>query len=194
MELLRISHDPVRRETIFSDISKTPLTHEIWTELLLHLGRVNHNLVTRGGSRPLTTSAVPQAVKPPDPRAIPIKQADIFRPVVKKPTTFGLSLLDGPVVRAVPPEPVMRATQATMQIEGKAVEKAKKLQSEVVGRIEATPTGHTALGEAAGWIDAVYGWVGGEWARRSVERSLPDPDVFRLIVDSTCSPRFHFSG
>ena len=182
MELLRVAHDPIRRQAIFIDISKTPsLIHEIWQELLLHLGRANYKLVTRGGSRPLIASSVPQTTAQPDPRAIPIKQADIFRPVAQKPLTFGLSLLDGPV-RAKPPQPVIKATEKTLR----AVNEIKQVQGQVLERIESTPTGHTVLIEATGRLDIIYGWAAEEWARSSVERSLPDQDLVRHIIDSSC--------
>lgn len=188
MELLRILHDPVRRKAIFSDISKTPpLTHELWQELLLYLGRANFIIVTRGGSRPLSTSSAPRAAPAPDPRAIPIKQGDIFRPVVKKPSSFGLSSLDGPVRTAVPSEPVLRINHKAQEVEIKAVGQAKQIQGEVTKRIEANPTGHQVLGEAEGWLDAIYGWMGIEWARRNVERALPDQGVIRLLIEGTCS-------
>lgn len=184
MELARIVHDPVRRKAMFSDISKTtPLTHDIWQQLLLHLGRANYKSVTRGGSRPLASPTAQQTVKTPDPRAIPIRQAEIFRPVIKKASSYGLSLLDGPT-QAVPPEPVLKLSQRAMHIEGVAIERAKQLQHQVVGRIEATPTGHTVLDETQGWIDASHAWAGMEWARRNVQRALPDPDATRLIVES----------
>ena len=187
MELIRVVQLPARRKAIFADITRPPtptLTHEIWQELLLHLGRVHYTLVTRGGSRSFSAPAASQAAVTPDPRSISVKQADIFRPVVKQKSSYGLSLLDGPI-RAVPPQPVTQLVQATRQIESKAVAQAKQVQNEVVGRIEATPMGHTVLGEADGWTDAVYSWMGLEWAGRSIGQSLPDMDLARLVLDST---------
>ena len=187
MEVRRVVHNPARRKAIFNDISQSPpLTHQIWQGLLLHLGRTNYALVTRGGSRPLTASPAPRSAPAPDPRAIPIKQADIFRPAVKKPSTFGLSLLDGPV-RAMPPEQVLRAAQKAVQIEGKAAEQVKQLQGRALEKIEGTETGHKVLDEAQSRLSAVYEWAGEDWAGRSVERSLPDREIIQHVIDGSCT-------
>nr|XP_019012623.1 uncharacterized protein I206_02118 [Kwoniella pini CBS 10737]OCF51404.1 hypothetical protein I206_02118 [Kwoniella pini CBS 10737] len=180
MELLRISHIPAHRAAFFSDISKSPnLTTELWQELLLQLGRVNSKL----SAPPVTASSgtTPPPAKPavPDPRAIPIKQGDIFRPIAKKQSTYGLKeILDGPVGQA-PPEPVAKVAQVGTL----AIKKAEEVQTQVVGRIEATQIGGTVLGEARGWRQGLYDWLGKEWAIRGLRGNAADWILAQRIIE-----------
>nr|XP_018262516.1 uncharacterized protein I303_05533 [Kwoniella dejecticola CBS 10117]OBR84674.1 hypothetical protein I303_05533 [Kwoniella dejecticola CBS 10117] len=180
MELLRISHVPAHRKALFSDISNSPnLTTELWQELLLQLGRINSRL-----SAPLPTASTgtaPPPAKPavPNPRAIPIKQGDIFKPIAKKQSTYGLKeILDGPVGQA-PPEPVAKVAQVGTL----AIKKAEEVQNHVVGRIEATPIGGNVLSEARGWRQGLYDWLGREWAIRGLRSNARDWLLAQRIIE-----------
>lgn len=186
MELLRVSHLPNRRKAIFTDISKTPtLTAELWQELLVHLGRIHHNLVTRGGYRIASASSAARPSSAPDPRSIPVRSADIFRPATKPQSSLQLALknvLDGPV--RAPPQPVLKVQQLGRMAQVEAGKKAEEVQKQVMGRIEATPVGATVLSEAKGWNKAMWSWVGEQWVTRTVQRSLPEVLLAKRIIES----------
>jgi nucleoporin NDC1 len=186
MELLRVAHIPARRQAIFTDISKTPtLTTELWQELLIQLGHIRHTTVTRGGS--LVASAAPtssSARRAPDARTIPVRSADIFRPASKPPSTLQTALktvLDGPI--RAPPQPVLKVQQLGRMAQEEAGKKVEEVQQQVLGRIEAIPVGATVLSEAKGWNQALWSWVGREWARRSIQRSLPEIVLAQRIIE-----------
>ncbi|OCF30604.1 hypothetical protein I316_07732 [Kwoniella heveanensis BCC8398] len=165
MELLRISHIPAKRKIIFDDISKSPLALELWQALLLQLGQVHSNL--SGSSSTSSTPSAPSRPSAPDPRAIPVKQGDIFRPVTKQKSGYSLSsVLDGPI-RSVPPEPVAKVTE----LGAVAVKRAEEVQGQVIGKIQATPVGGAVLSEAKGYRASIEGWMGEEWARRGLRVS-----------------------
>ncbi|WVQ80581.1 hypothetical protein IAT38_002686 [Cryptococcus sp. DSM 104549] len=183
MELLRVVHVPLRRKAIFDDIAKSSnLTLELWQELLLQLGRVNYTLITRG--TPGTAKAAPPTLAAsavgPDPRAIPVRQADIFRPTLKnKSSSFGLKgVLDGPI-RATPPSPVAKLGQASAL----AVKSLEGVQGEVVKRIEAAPAGRVLVGEAQVARKGVNEWGGKEWGRRSVRAVLGDVLIAQRVIE-----------
>ena len=187
MEVVRVSHDPVRRRAIFGDISKTPvLTHEIWQELLLRLGQAHHRLVTRNGL--LTQQPLKSAIRSPaDSHSIALKQGDIFKPAIKHRSTFDLTtiqnVLDGPV-QSVPPEPVRKLEQVAKEVEGKAAAQIQDAKKEVMGRFEGMPVGHAVMEETMGWLGMIYTWAGEEWSRRNVETVMPDTMVIVWIIDS----------
>ncbi|WWD18367.1 hypothetical protein CI109_102817 [Kwoniella shandongensis] len=182
MELLRNVHIPLRRKALFDDISKSPtLTTELWQELLLQLGRVHSTLVSRGAPSSSSTASRPATARPsaPDPRAIPVRQGDIFRPITKQRSTFGLkAVLDGPI-RSAPPEPVVKVTQAGAL----AVKRVEAVQDQVMGRIEATPVGGAIVGEAKGLRKGVYDWAGKEWAKRNMRIALADMLIAQRIIE-----------
>ncbi|WWD04733.1 hypothetical protein V865_002804 [Kwoniella europaea PYCC6329] len=177
MELLRISHIPSHRKIFFSDISTSPnLIVELWQELLLQLGSVNSKLSS--SSTPVPRSSVPAKPSVPDPRAIPIKQGDIFRPIAKKQSTYGLKeILDGPI-RSTPPAP-----EPIAKVGNLAIQKVEQVQSQVVHRIEATPIGTTALGEVRSYRQGAYDWMGKEWARRNIRLSAGDWILAQRIIE-----------
>ncbi|WVF69334.1 hypothetical protein IAT40_004110 [Kwoniella sp. CBS 6097] len=165
MELLRVSHIPAKRKIIFEDISKAPLALELWQALLLQLGQVHSNL--SGGSVSSAAPSAPVKSSSPDPRAIPIRQGDIFRPIVKQKSGYNLSsVLDGPI-RSVPPEPVAKVSE----LGAVAVKRAEEVQGQVIGKIQATPVGGAVLSEAKGYRASIEGWMGKEWARRGLRSS-----------------------
>jgi hypothetical protein len=188
MELLRVANTPARRKAIFSDMSRSPpLINSLWQEMLLSLGRSYQTLSSRGIA---SASRPPSAIKPastgPDPRSIAIKQADIFRPVVKQKSTLSLALqnvLDGPI-RPTPPTPVTKVGEAAMIVRQRAVKSAEDVQAQVVGRIEATPLGNKVVSEAKGWSARTHAWVGRTWATRRFDGVLPDVESALWIIDS----------
>ncbi|KAK4686253.1 nucleoporin NDC1, partial [Tremellales sp. Uapishka_1] len=178
MELLRVSQNPTRRKAIFTDMSTSPsLTHQLWEELLLALGRSYTTLVTRGGGS--STAAVQQAATPrqPDPRSLPVKQADIFKPNLKHKSTIS-SFLDGPV-RAMPPAPVIKAVRAVELAEQNALKQIDTTRSKVLGKIDSVPAGHAALR----WKDLVLGSMSAYGAERYVDTSLPDLVLVQRIIE-----------
>jgi hypothetical protein len=193
MELLRVVNTPSRRKVIFADDSSksSTLINELWQALLLSLGRSFQILSARGAPRrsPIfaPASAPPKAATSgPDPRAIAIKQADIFRPVVKQKSTFSLALhnvLDGPI-RPTPPAPVAKVGEAAMFVRQRAVKGAEEVQARVAGRIEANPVGNKMVTEARGFSERTFGWEGRTWAGRKVEEALPDAESVQWIIDS----------
>ena len=196
MELLRISHDPARRKTIFADISKQPvLTHELWQSLLLHLGAAHQALSTRGGLGP--RPAAPAAPSRPiqDSHTIALKSGDIFRPVVQKRSPFSSvvqHVLDGPPQQnPAIAQAVVRTEEAVRKAETVALGQIKGRTEQVIGRIEGTEVGQQVFNEARGWLDGMNDWSGREWAVRQVDGAVPDPTKIRWIVDSELSrPRW----
>lgn len=198
MEMLRVAHEPARRKAIFADVSNyasSPvLTHVLWQELLLVLGRTNHRLSTRAG-RSSASGPAPAARPVQDARSITVKQGDIFRPVQKKKSSYGLSLLqnavDGPI-RAAPPQPVLKIEEAAGKAQIKAIEGAKGVQQSIVARIEGIEGAGEVIGKAKGswqsWRDSTYAWEGGEWARRNVDLYIPNREIASWIIDS----EFHY--
>ncbi|WRT67649.1 uncharacterized protein IL334_004621 [Kwoniella shivajii] len=181
MELLRISHIPSHRKALFSDVSKSPnLIIELWQELLLQLGQVNVSLSSAIPSQDSPpTSSTPSRPNAPDPRSIPIRQADIFRPITKKQSTYGLKeVLDGPI-KSIPPAPIAKATEVT----NLAVSKIEQVQSQVVGKIETTPIGETVLKETRGWKKGFYEWIGQDWAKRGLKNNAKDWLLAQRIIE-----------
>ncbi|WWC88802.1 uncharacterized protein L201_003715 [Kwoniella dendrophila CBS 6074] len=178
MELLRISNIPAQRKVFFSDIANTPnLTTELWQALLLQLGQINAQLVSIPPSA--NSTAAPARPSAPDPRSIAVKQGDIFRPIAKKQSTYGLKgVLDGPI-RSVPPEPVAKVAQ----VGNLALQKAEQVQGQVVGKIEATPIGESVLGEARGYKQSIHDWMGKEWAIRGLNANASDWLLGQRIIE-----------
>jgi hypothetical protein len=190
MELLRVSYDPTRRSKIFNEPAASPnartvLVLEIWQELLLHFGAAYKTLATRNGA--VVTRGAPLPARPsgPDPRAIQVKQADVFRPVVKQKSTIGLALqnvLDGPV-KPTPPA-VINAEQAVIAAESKALKQVEGVAKEAVKRLEGYERGKVVVKETQGIIESIFTWSGQQWARKSVRTSVPEPMVVEWILDS----------
>jgi hypothetical protein len=174
---------PERRRALFSDISHTPQTHLLIQELLLHLGQLYQALLTRGGTRSLTASAPTRSQ--PDAHTITAKQGDIFRQPVKRKSTYGLNLLDGPITE-VPPVPLIKAQELGKKVEVKALEGVQKVGEKVVLQIEGVNGGKAVLGSAKGIVGSIYAWKGREWGRSSVERSIPGLERIKWILDSEC--------
>ena len=178
MELVRVSHDPARRKVIFSDVSKMPiLTHELWQELLLLLGRSYQSIQARGGR--LQPSGPIARVSPPrvDPHTIKPVQADIFRPVAQKKSkieTVLQNVLDGPI--RPPPPAVMQAERAVLKAETSTMKGVARVQKGVLDKVGAFPVG--------GVLSAARGVKGMIWAKRSIEASIPDPIRLEWILDS----------
>jgi len=187
MELLRVVHDKPRREIIFLDISRSPvLTHEIWQELLLQLGRQYQHLSTRGGS--LSSSRpVPVQASGPDPRAIQVRQADVFRPSAKPKSGLQSAIenvLDGPI-EPTPPQ-VINAERKVLEVGAKPLKQIEGLLEVGLEKVESTRTGEVIVQTSLGMKQDVQQWTGKEWARRNVRNSLPEPEVIRWIIDSEC--------
>lgn len=192
MELLRVSHDKSRRATIFiagAETSGKQLVFilEVWQTLLLNFGQSYRTLYTRGGQRSLTASR-PAPPSAPDPRAIKIQQADVFRPATKPKSAIETALqsaLDGPV-RPTPPA-VLNAERAVLEVENKALKQVEDAAQKAIKRIEGVPVGEAVVAETRGMIQGVYRWYGREWAKRSVATSLPDPSVIHWTIESELS-------
>jgi len=199
MELARVAHNPARRKAIFADMpshsSTEPLIVELWTELLLRLGRNYQLLSSRGGSRLTAAMASAPAQSVQDSHAIPIKSGDILRPAVRQRSRFSAilqNLLDGPA-RMQPPVAVavQRIELTAKELKPKTVEQVWSLGTGVVGRLEATPSGKAFVDEGRiavesveGWVQSLYTLTGTEWAEQSVGRSRPDPEKMEWIIDS----------
>ena len=186
MELLRVVHSKERRKAIFSEVStnsQTDLTTAIWQELLIHLGRVNQTLSTRGGTRVATRpapSSVP-ASRPSDARAIPLQSGAIFRPAVKQQSglqTFFTGVMDGPI-QATP-----QAVKKIQQIEHKGEEKAQAAAQGALEWVERKPISGPVLKQSTSWLDEnVWSVAGKEWARRSIALSLGDIILAQRIIE-----------
>lgn len=175
---------------IFDDISRTPvLTHEIWQELLLQLGRQYQHLSTRGG---YLISSRPAPVQPsgPDPSAIQVKQADVFRPTTKPKSGLQStiqSVLDGPI-EPTPPQ-VINAERTVLQVGAKPLKQIEGLLGQGLGKVESTRTGGVIVQTSLGMREEVHQWIGKEWTRRNIRISLPDPEILRWIIDSKSRSR-----
>jgi nucleoporin NDC1 len=188
MELLRIANSPKRRQALFASTSKArPPILAIWEDLLLHLGRAHQTLISRGGAR--TASAAPATRPAPvqDAHTVQVRQANIFRPAAA-PKASGVTLalqsaLEGPV-QSAPPAMLSKAQGLAMEAKGRAESKAVEWRGEVMGRVEKSEVGGTVLKEARGVWASIGSWVGGEWADRNVQGSLPEVVVIERIMDS----------
>lgn len=183
-------HNKERRKAIFSETatnSQTDLTTAIWQELLIHLGRVNQALSTRGGtrvtSRPTPTS-VP-AARPSDARAIPLQSGAIFRPAVKQSSglqTFFTGVMDGPI-QATP-----QALKKIQQVESKGEEKAQAAAQGALEWVERKPISGPVLKQSTSWLDEnVWSVAGQEWARRCIGLSLSDMILAQRIIEGELS-------
>lgn len=186
MELLRVISIPRCRKIFFDDISKSPsLISQLCQELLLQFGNVHHVLVSRGAtSKPQSSQSSPVASSTisttADERKIPVRQADIFRPLAKPKSTINLkSVLDGPI-QASTPSPVVKLTQAGTL----AMKHVESVQDQVVGRIEGNPVGDAIVSEAKGARKNVNEWAGKEWGRRSVRSVLGEVLVAQRVIES----------
>lgn len=183
MELMRVARIPARRQAIFGDLSTQPVfVHQLFEALLLQVGKRYTTISTRGGLRPAVKAAAPVKPSGPDPRALQVKQADIFRPTVKANSAIGSTLqnvLDGPVIAppawAAKVDPSVVAPKVLGQVEGVA--------SGAVKMIEGKPYGDRVLVEGRGFLKSLYAWTGREWARNNVAICLPDPMTISWIVD-----------
>ncbi|KIS02221.1 hypothetical protein L804_00481 [Cryptococcus deuterogattii 2001/935-1] len=185
MELLRVISIPRCRKIFFDDISKSPsLISQLCQELLLQFGNVHHVLVSRGAtSKPQSSQSSPVASSTisttADERKIPVRQADIFRPLAKPKSTINLkSVLDGPI-QASTPSPVVKLTQAGTL----AIKHVESVQDQVVGRIEGNPVGDAIVSEAKGARKNVNEWAGKEWGRRSVRSVLGEVLVAQRVIE-----------
>lgn len=183
MELMRVARIPTRRQAIFGDLSTHPVfVHQLFEALLLQLGKRYTTISTRGGLRTAAKAAAPVKPSGPDPRALQVKQADIFRPTVKANSAIGSTLqnvLDGPVIAppswAAKVDPSVVGPKALAQVEGAA--------SGAVKMIEGKPYGDRVVVEGRGLLKSLYAWTGREWARTNVATCLPDPMTIAWIVD-----------
>lgn len=185
MELLRIAHLPERRKALFSDIplnSQTDLPTAIWQELLIHLGRINQALSTRGGTR---TSTRPPAAPPAsrsDARAIPLQSGAIFRPAVKQKSAIEsmfTSVLDGPI------QPTPQIVNKVKEIEGKVEKESQIAGQKALEWIERKPVSGPVLKNSTTWLDSnVWSQIGRVWAKRNIELSLGDMVIAQRIIDS----------
>jgi hypothetical protein len=188
MELLRIVHVQEKRKIIFADTatnSQPDLTTAIWQELLIHLGRINQSITTRGGTRSLSRP-VPSAARPPtsDTRAIPLQSGAIFRPAIKQGSgiqSMFKNVLDGPI-QPVPPQIANKAKQ----IEGIVEKQTEKVAQGALEWVERKPVSGPVLKNSASWLDSrVWSQLGREWARRNVVLCLGDMVLAQRIIEST---------
>jgi hypothetical protein len=188
MELLRIVHVQEKRKIIFADTttnSQPDLTTAIWQELLIHLGRINRSITTRGGTRSLSRP-VPSAARQPtsDTRAIPLQSGAIFRPAIKQGSGIQSMLknvLDGPI-QPVPPQIANKAKQ----IEGIVEKQTEKAAQGALEWVERKPVSGPVLKNSASWLDSrVWSQLGREWARRNVVLCLGDMVLAQRIIEST---------
>lgn len=196
MELLRIVHVQEKRKIIFADTatnSQPDLTTAIWQELLVHLGRINQSITTRGGTRSLSRP-VPSAARQPtsDTRAIPLQSGAIFRPAIKQGSgiqSMFKNVLDGPI-QPVPPQIANKAKQIEGIVE-KQTEKAAQGALESLEWVERKPVSGPVLKNSASWLDSrVWSQIGREWARRNVVLCLGDMVLAQRIIESELSVRF----
>ena len=187
MELLRIVHIQEKRRILFSDIptnSQTNLTTAIWQELLVHLGRVNQQITTRGGTRSASRPvAAATRSTTSDTRAIPLQSGAIFRPAIKQ--TSGIqsmfkTVLDGPI-QPVPPQIVNKAKQ----IEDIVEKRTEKAAQGALEWVERKPVSGPVLKKSTTWLDSrVWSQIGREWARRNVVMCLGDMVLAQRIIES----------
>lgn len=188
MELLRISQKPQSRQALFNSSSKTqPSILAIWEELLLHLGRAHHTLITRGGARLQSSTPTSQPAPVRDAHTVQIRQANIFRPA-SAPKSSGISstiqsALEGPV-QSTPPAIVARVQGAASNVAGQAESKAIEWSGEVMGRVEKSEAGGKVLKEARGFWARLGSWVGGAWVDRHIQASLPEVVIIDRIMES----------
>ncbi|OXB37300.1 hypothetical protein LQV05_003651 [Cryptococcus neoformans] len=185
MELLRVVSIPRHRKIFFDDISKSPsLISQLCQELLLQFGKVHNVLINRGVTvEPQSTRSSPVAASvistAHDERKIPVRQADIFRPLTKPKSTFNLkNILDGPI-QATPPSSVVKLGQAGTL----AMKHVESVQDRVVAQIEGNPFGGAIVNEAKGTRKGVNEWAGKEWGRRSVRSVLGDVLVAQRAIE-----------
>jgi hypothetical protein len=187
LELLRIAHSPEKRKIVFADTatnSQLDLTTAIWQELLIHLGRINQTLTTRGGtrtsSRPAASSAPRSA--PSDTRAIPLQSGAIFKPAIKQKSglqTIFTSALDGPI------QPTPQIVNRAKQIEGVVEKKTEKAAQEALEWVERKPVSGPVLKKSTTWLDSnVWSQLGREWARRNIVLCLGDMVLAQRIIES----------
>lgn len=171
---------------IFNDVatnSQPDLVTSLWQELLIHLGRVNHTLSTRGGTRVAARTAPSAAPvsRPSDARAIPLQSGAIFRPAIKQQSglqSFLTSALDGPI-QATP-----NAVKKVQLIEAKAEQKAQGAAQGALEWVERKPISEPVLRQSTSWLDEnVWSLVGKEWARRSIGFSLSEMIVAQRIIE-----------
>jgi hypothetical protein len=193
MELLRIVHVQEKRKIIFADTatnSQSDLTTAIWQELLIHLGRINQSITTRGGTRSLSRP-VPSTARQPtsDTRAIPLQSGAIFRPAIKQVSgiqSMFKNVLDGPI-QPVPPQIATKAKQ----IEGIVEKQTEKAAQGALEWVERKPVSGPVLKNSASWLDSrVWSQIGREWARRNVALCLGDMVLAQRIIESELSVRF----
>jgi hypothetical protein len=187
MELLRIVHVQDKRKIIFADTatnSQPDLTTAIWQEMLIHLGRINQSITTRGGTRSLSRP-VTSAARPPtsDTRAIPLQSGAIFRPAIKQGSglqSMFKNVLDGPI-QPVPPQIANKAKQ----IEGIVEKQTEKAAQGALEWVERKPVSGPVLKSSATWLDSrVWSPLGREWARRNVVLCLGDMVLAQRIIES----------
>jgi len=192
MELLRIVHVPEKRKNIFADTatnSQPDLTTAIWRELLIHLGRINQSITTRGGtrsrSRPVASAARPTTS---DTRAIPLQSGAIFRPAIKQGSgiqSMFKNVLDGPI-QPVPPQIANKAKQ----IEGIVEKQTEKAAQGALEWVERKPVSGPVLKNSATWLDnRVWSQLGREWARRNIVLCLGDMVLAQRIIESKSTVR-----
>lgn len=187
MELLRVVHNQNRRKALFEEVatsSQPDLTAALWQELLIHLGRINQTLSTRGGTR-VTTRPAPSSVpasRPSSTRAIPLQSGAIFRPAIKSQSglqSFLTGVMDGPI-QAAP----QQATKTIKQIEDKGEEKARAVAQGALEWVERKPISGPVLKQSTSWLDDnVWSVAGAEWARRSIVLSLGDMILAQRIIE-----------
>jgi hypothetical protein len=188
MELLRVVNIPARRKALLNDMSSTPtLVHAMWQELLGTLSTATNTLATRGGRLASTPPAQPNRAAPsgPDPNAIPVRQADIFRPAVKSTSAFQSLLqgvLEGPV-KTEAPLPLIKAGEAVKQIEAKALEQGTEVGQKVVRWFDSIPIGGMVIGQTLDIWAAIRGGLMRYGASRYVDASLPDVQQAIWVID-----------
>lgn len=186
MELLRIVHIQDKRRTLFSDTptnSQPDLTTAVWQELLIHLGRINQQITTRGGtrsaSRPIASSTRPVRS---DTRAIPLQSGAIFRPAIKQGSglqSVFKNVLDGPI-QPIPPQIVNKA----QQIEDIVEKRTEKAAQGALEWVERKPVSGPVLKNSTTWLDSrVWSQLGREWARRNVALCLGDMVLAKRIIE-----------
>lgn len=187
MELLRVVHSRDRRKRIFEEVAnntQSDLTTSLWQELLIHLGRVNHTLSTRGGARIAARPAVSAAPvsRPSDTRAIPLQSGAIFRPAIKNQSglqSFFTNVLDGPIQAA--PQPIKKVQQT----EAKGEEKARAAAQGALEWVERKEITGPVIKQSTTWLNSnVWSLVGRDWARRSIVASLDGMIVAQRIIES----------